>query len=323
MTQPNPFEPTQVASGPALRQLPALPMQLAGVMLAASLMGILVSLIGGLMNDGVSGSSAWLLYAVMYWITHLLMAGLGTYWLAQAYLERHDLASYRQPAALLGSYGLIYLLLAWALGYLSGFLYMWIYDQVDFYGLGQWPMALGMWLFGLLGFCLKVLLLLWLLLHMFRYKAEAVGGDVQVSAVRLAWCFALAMAVAYLQLAGLATQLWRWMSYDYTLAGWEVPVNLVQGALFLLVAFFAARSVLPEQVRGFRGGRLALAVLITLALWMGSALLGAIVLVALVLFGGAGEIALMVGFGLLQLALLWPFSRLGLRWGYRARDAQA
>jgi hypothetical protein len=25
----------------------------------------------------------------------------------------------------------------------------------------------------------------------------------------------------------------------------------------------------------------------------------------------------------LQLALLWPFSRLGLRWGYRAQAAQA
>ena len=83
-----------------------------------------------------------------------------------------------------------------------------------------------------------------------------------------------------------------------------------------LVAFFAARSALPEQVRGFRGGRLALAVLITLALWIGGALLCAIALVALMLFGGTGEIFLLLAFGALELALLWPFSRLGLRWGY-------
>ena len=30
---------------------------------------------------------------------------------------------------------------------------------------------------------------------------------------------------------------------------------------------------------------------------------------------------LMLLIGLLQLGLLWPFSRLGLRWGYRAQAA--
>ena len=97
------------------RQPPALPLQLAGVILAAGLIGVLVSLIGGLVNVGLSDSGAWLRYAAVYWITHLLMAGLGAYWLAQAYLERHGLEGYRLPAGLLASYGLTYLLLGLSL----------------------------------------------------------------------------------------------------------------------------------------------------------------------------------------------------------------
>lgn len=318
MTQPNPFAPEQPAPSAALRQPSALPLQLAGVILAAGLIGVLVSLIGGLVNVGLNDSGAWLRYAVVYWITHLLMAGLGAYWLAQAYLERHGLEGYRQPAGLLASYGLTYLLLGWAIGHVSGLLYMWIYDQVGFYD-RYWLVNLGMWLFGLLGFCLQVLLPLWLLLHLLRDKAEAAGGAIQVSAVRLACCFALALAVAYLQLVGLATRLWSGMVAGYALEGWEGAINLAQAVVVALVAFFAARSALPQQVRGFRGGRLALAVLITLALWIASALLGAIVLVALVLVGGVGEIFLLLAIGALQLALLWPFSRLGLRWGYQTQ----
>lgn len=323
MTQPNPFAPEQPVPSAALRQPPVLPLQLAGVILAAGLIGVLVSLIGGLVNVGLSDSGAWLRYAAVYWISHLLMAGLGAYWLAQAYLERHGLEGYRQPAALLASYGLTYLLLGWAIGHVSGLLYVWIYDQVGFHGLRHWLVNLGMWSFGLLGFCLQVLLALWLLLYLFRYKAEVAVGTVQLSAVKLACCFALALAAAYLQLAGLATRLLSGMSAGYALEGWEGAINLAQAVVVALVAFFAARSALPQQVRGFRGGRLALAVLITLALWIGSALLGAIVLVALVLFGGAGEIFLLLALGVLQLALLWPFTRLGLRWGYRAQAAQA
>lgn len=318
MTQANPFAPEQPAPSAALRQSPALPLQLAGVILAASLIGVLVSLIGGLVNVGLSDSGAWLRYAAVYWITHLLMTGLGAYWLAQAYLERHGLEGYRQPAGLLASYGLTYLLLGWAIGHVSGLLYMWIYDQVGFYD-RYWLVNLGMWSFGLLGFCLQVLLPLWLLLHLLRDKAEVADGAIQVSAVRLACCFALALAVAYLQLVGLATRLWSGMGAGYAPEGWEGAINLAQAVVVALVAFFAARSALPQQVRGFRGGRLALAVLITLALWIASALLGAIVLVALVLVGGVGEIFLLLALGALQLALLWPFSRLGLRWGYQTQ----
>jgi len=323
MTEPNPFAPEPLVPTSASRQLPVLPLHLVGVVLAMSVVNMLISLIGWLMNDVASYLTFWLRYVATYWLSHLLMAGLGVYWLANAYMERHSLAGYRQPATLLVSYGMLYLLLTWALGYASGQLYMWLYEQVDAHGSGRLLMSFGWWLVGLLSFCLGVLLPLWLLLHLFRGQAEMATGDVQVSGVTLAWCFALALLVAYLQLAGLMTQMVSGMLYGYELQGWEGVLNLIHGALYLLVAFLTARAVLPEQARGFNGGRLIVAVLITLLLWIGSALLCAVIMLALLWVGLVADIVLMLLFGLLQLALLWPFSRLGLRWGYRVQAAQA
>jgi hypothetical protein len=109
--------------------------------------------------------------------------------------------------------------------------------------------------------------------------------------------------------------------YGFELESWAGVINLLHGGVYMLVAFFAARSALPEQVRGFRGGRLALAALITLSLWIAGALLCAIIMLVLLLVVGVSDLLLLLLFGLVQLALLWPFSRLGLRWGYRAQGA--
>ena len=49
----------------------------------------------------------------------------------------------------------------------------------------------------------------------------------QVPGATLAWCFALAVVVASLQLAGMTTQLLSGMAYGYELQGWEALVNLV------------------------------------------------------------------------------------------------
>lgn len=323
MTEPNPFAPEPLTPTLAARQLPVLPLHLVGVALLISVVSIAVTLIGWLMNDVATDAMFWLRYVASYWLTHLLMAGLGVYWLANVYMERHCVASYRQPAVLLVSYGVLYLLLSWGLGYASGHLYMWLYEQTDTYGSGRLLMGLGWWGVGLLTFCLEVLLPLWLLLHLFRYQAEVVADDLQVPGATLAWCFALAVVVASLQLAGMTTQLLSGMAYGYELQGWEALVNLVNAGLYLLVAFFTARAALPAQVRGFNGGRLAAAVAITLSMWIGSALLCGIVLLALLWLGLGDALVLMLFFSLLQLALLWPFTRLGLRWGYRAQAAQA
>jgi len=322
MTEPNPFAPEPPTPGVVHRQLPVLPLHLVAVVLVMSVIGMLVSMIGWLLNDAASDFTFWLRYVATYWVSHLLMAGLGVYWLANAYMERHSLASYRQPAVLLASYGVIYLLLSWALGYASGQLYMWLHEQVDAYGSGRLLMSFGWWLVRLLSFCLEVLLPLWLLMHLFRPQAEVVADDLQVSGTTLAWCFALAVVVASLQLAGITTQLLSGMAYGYELQGWEGLVKLVNAGLFLLVAFFTARAALPAKVRGFNGGRLAAAVAITLSLWIGSALLCGIVLLALLWLGLGNSLVLMLFFSLLQLALLWSFSRLGLRWGYRGQAAQ-
>lgn len=323
MTEPNPFAPEPLAPTLGARQLPVLPLHLVGVALLISVVSIAVTLIGWLMNDVATDAMFWLRYVASYWLTHLLMAGLGVYWLANVYMERHCVASYRQPAVLLVSYGMLYLLLSWGLGYVSGHLYMWLYEQTDTYGSGRLQMGLGWWGVGLLTFCLEVLLPLWLLLHLFRYQAEVVADDLQVPGATLAWCFALAVVVASLQLAGMTTQLLSGMAYGYELQGWEALVNLVNAGLYLLVAFFTARAALPAQVRGFNGGRLAAAVAITLSMWIGSALLCGVVLLALLWLGLGDALVLMLFFSLLQLALLWPFTRLGLRWGYRAQAAQA
>lgn len=313
MTEPDPFAPEALAPTLAARQLPVLPLHLVGVALLMSVVSIAVTLIGWLMNDVATDATFWLRYVASYWLTHLLMAGLGVYWLANVYMERHRLASYRQPAGLLIGYGLAYLLLSWALGFASGQLYVWLYQQLDVYGTVRLLFGFG-WL---LIFCLEALLPLWLLLHLFRHQAEVVADDLQVPGATLAWCFALAVVVASLQLAGMTTQLLSGMAYGYELQGWEGLVNLVNAGLYLLVAFFTARAALPAQVRGFNGGRLAAAVAITLSMWIGSALLCGIVLLALLWFGLGDRLVLMLFFSLLQLALLWPFTRLGLRWGYR------
>lgn len=323
MTEPNPFAPEALAPTLAARQLPVLPLHLVGVALLMSVVSIAVTLIGWLMSDVATDATFWLRYVASYWLTHLLMAGLGVYWLANAYMERHRLASYRQPAGLLIGYGLAYLLLSWALGFASGQLYVWLYQQLDVYGTVRLLFSFGWWGIGLLIFCLEALLPLWLLLHLFRHQAEVVADDLQVPGATLAWCFALAVVVASLQLAGMTTQLLSGMAYGYELQGWEGLVNLVNAGLYLLVAFFTARAALPAQVRGFNGGRLAAAVAITLSLWIGSALLCGIVLLALLWFGQGDSLVLMLFFSLLQLALLWLFTRLGLRWGYRAQAALA
>ena len=323
MTAPNPFAPEPLAPTLAARQLPVLPLHLVGVALLISVVSIAVTLIGWLMNDVATDAMFWLRYVASYWLTHLLMAGLGVYWLANAYMERHRVASYRQQAVLLVSYGVLYLLLSWGLGYASGHLYMWLYEQTDTYGSGRLLMGFGWWGIGLLTFCLEALLPLWLLLHLFRHQAEVVADDLQVPGATLAWCFALAVVVASLQLAGMTTQLLSGMAYGYELQGWESLVNLVNAGLYLLVAFFTARAALPAQVRGFNGGRLAAAVAITLSMWIGSALLCGIVLLALLWLGLGDALVLMLLISLLQLALLWPFTRLGLRWGYRAQAAEA
>ncbi|MFI8578325.1 hypothetical protein [Ectopseudomonas khazarica] len=322
MTQTNPFAADPLVPSAAPRPLPALPGHLVAVALSMSVIAILLSMIGWWRSDLENDFSVWLSYVAPYWVNHLLMAGLGVYWLTSAYLERHRLAGYRQPAPLLVSYGVVYLLLSWGLGFVSGQLYMWLYELLDDQYSGRLLTSLGWSVIGLLSFCLEVLAPLWLLLQLFRRSAEVTDGELQMAGTSLAWCFALAIMVGYLQVMGLALELMDGAFYGFELESWAGVINLLHGGVYMLVAFFAARSALPEQVRGFRGGRLALAALITLSLWIAGALLCAIIMLVLLLVVGVSDLLLLLLFGLVQLALLWPFSRLGLRWGYRAQPVQ-
>ncbi|MGE8505594.1 MAG: hypothetical protein ACN6P1_25560 [Pseudomonas sp.] len=318
MTQANPFDIAPPSAPAATRESPALPHYLVGVALLIGVIGILMTMTTLLFNSPMENLGEWMLrYGVRNWISHLLMAGLCVYWLTQSYLECNGLGDYRQPAGLLVGYGLVYLCLSWLGGYAISYLFMWSYEQLSNGALT----SLFWWASELLRFGIEALLPLWLLLYLFRYSAEKVSEPLKMPGQTLAWCFALGVVVIYLQLCALAMQLLSGMLYSYALEGWEGWIVLGHGLINLLVAFFAARGALPEQVLGFNGGRLALACLITMLLWIGTALVCSALMLVLLLFGGAGENVLLILLGLLQLVLLWPFTRLGLRWGYRAQAA--
>jgi len=321
MTEPNPFEsmPTAAVS-PSPSEWPALPRQMAWVALVVGVTGIVITLIAWNRIDDFDYASL-LRQSLSLWLSHLLMSALAAYWVTLAYLERNHLANYPQPAVLMLAYGVAWFLLAWTLGFALSHLYMWLYENLDYGGAGRLLNDCLWWLVDLLRFAVEALLTLWLVLHLFRHKARPAESPLQVSANALAWFFALGVVVISLQLNGLAARLSMGGMASEVFDGWSGLTGLVSAGLSVLVAFFAARSVLPAQVQGFRGGGLALACLITFALWFCSAVLGMTLVLAALWFDLMDGFVLMLLIGLLQLGLLWPFSRLGLRWGYRAQAA--
>lgn len=321
MSQANPFEPLpSMAMNPGLREWPALPRQFAWVAALVWLIGIASTLVTWSLYDDLDYADL-LRQMAPFWLGHLLLSTLAAYWATSIYLERQGLAGYPQPALLMLAYGLAWLVASWALGYALSFLYMWLYEKTGSNGAGRLLSDALWWLVGLVRFAVEALLTLWLVLHLFRRKARPAEAALRVSATTLAWCFALGLVVISLQLNALVVRLFGGMLTSELADGWSLLSALVSTGLFMLVAFFAARSALPVQVRGFNGGRLALACLITFALWFGSAVPGAIIVLATLWFGFAGSLVLLGLFAVLQLALLWPFTRLGLRWGYRAQAA--
>lgn len=321
MSQDNPFEPLPTtATPPSLREWPALPRQFAWVAVAVWIIGIAITLVTWSKYDDLDYASL-LRQMAPLWVGHLLLSVLAAYWVTLIYLERHGLADYPQPVLPMLAYGLAWLLVSWVLGYALGFLSMWLYEKTGYHDAGRLLSECLWWLVGLLRFAVEALLTLWLVLHLFRRKARPTEAALRVSATTLAWCFALGLVVISLQLNALVVRLAGRMLGGELADGWSLLSGLISTGLFLLVTFFAARSALPAQVQGFNGGRLALACLITFALWFGSAVPGAIIILAALWFGFAGSLVLLGLFALLQLVLLWPFTRLGLRWAYRAQAA--
>ncbi|MDM9651190.1 hypothetical protein QU755_06745 [Pseudomonas wenzhouensis] len=322
MSQANPFEPLPQRVSSSLRRWPALPRQLAWVAFIVGVMGIAITLVTWAMS-GYVDYMGWLRQGLSFWLGHLLLSALAAYWMTLAYLERHGLAGYPHPAPLMLGYGLLYLLASWAMGYALSYLFVWLYDNPDHYGTDRLLSDGVWWLVGLLRFAAEALLTLWLVLHLSRHKARPAETALHVSATTLAWLFAMGMVVLGLQLNALVVRLAGGMTAGEALDGWPGLAGLVNAGLCLLVSFFAARSALPAQVQGFNAGRLALACLITLLLWLGSGVPGAILMLAVLWLGHVSGPVMLVLLATLQLALLWPFTRLGLRWGYRAQAAQA
>ncbi len=318
MTQANPFAASLPSVPAATREPPVLPLYLAGIAVLVGVVGMVVMLAGLLGNSVVENPLEWVLrYLLRHWLGHMLLSGLCVYWVTLTYLERRGLGDYRQPGSLLIAYGLACLALSWLGGYAMSYLVMWRYEQLS----GGMLVNLLWWGLELLRFGIETVLPLLLLLHLFRHTASAVAEPVRMAGQALAWLFALGVVVAYLQVADLTMQLLAGLLYSHEMVGWEGLFALGQGLLCLPVAFFAARGALPKAVCGFRGGRLALAGLITLLLWIAVAAAFAALLLVAMLAGFRYPVYLVIGLGLVQLAVLWPFTRLGLRWGYRAQAA--
>jgi hypothetical protein len=269
--------------------------------------------------------STWLEYlpnTLGWWCGHLLTVAVFTFCFTHAYLERHTLRDYRQQHLLI-AYGVVSLVIYLAMWFVSVKVFFWIYDTFDMFADGQVLGPLLVFLFGMVRFGLEVVLPLWLCLHLFRSQAQDVASVNFFTASTVALCFALVMAVFNIHLTNLAVQLIGSFTYMYESNGWENLLILANSMVVAFVVFAAARQELPAQVQRFRARRLLLACVITLLLWLVTATIGALlVLVLLFMFGtirGAPVVLVLLSFALL--ALLWPLSKLGLGWGYRAQPA--
>jgi hypothetical protein len=256
-----------------------------------------------------------------WWVAHLLTLAVFTFCFSHTYLERYALRAYRQQHLLIG-YGVFSLVMYLVMGFIFSQVLFWAYETSGLFEYGQVLGSLFMRLVGVVQFGVEVVLPLWLCLHLFRSAASDEASVRVFSATTIALCFALITAALNIHLSTLVVQLVGHFTSLTTSSGWEILLILINSMLVALLAFVAAWRALPAKMCGFRGDRLLLASVITLLLWLVTTALSALLLVVLLISGSIkGELVMLVLFGLVQLALLWPFSQLGLRWGYRAQPA--
>lgn len=317
---PYPIAQTQPGSGVADRPPSKLPMHLLVTALlccaggqVARLLIMWLTLAPDLMEGYLH--NPWQI--VGFWISALAADGCGALLLTRVYLQRHRLVTVTRPERLIALFVGLYVVAAVLGSVLLNLLWAplvpWIY-QGD-HGI---PPGLLMAPLDLAVFALTVLLPLWLSLHLMRRTAQVETGLGPVGRGEAALAFGALFSALYMALLALLP---TYLGDLYAMQ-WLQALSNMSGLGYGAIALLAARSMLPRQLPQLAVGRLAASVLVCLGIWLVIAAgLCFVLLVALYAGSEFAVLVLLVVFGLLLLALLWPLTRMSLRWVYRPASA--
>ncbi|GLX12076.1 hypothetical protein Pstr01_03150 [Pseudomonas straminea] len=248
-----------------------------------------------------------------YWLSALAVDGCSALLLARYYLQRHSLVDVSRPALLVALFVGLYLIAIFVVGLLYNLLWAQLAPSLYENASGLSPTLLMLPL-NLVSFMLATLLPLWLSLYLMRRAGQFQSGLTQVSRGEAALAFGLLFIVFYTK---LLTLLPTHMISPYGME-WLLGLSNVVGLVYGLVAMIAAYRSLPAQLARLAVGRLLASVLLCMAIWLlVAAVLAFVLLVALYAGSEFLVLGLMVLFGILLLAMLWPLTHLSLRWVYR------
>ncbi|WP_447595210.1 hypothetical protein [Aquipseudomonas campi] len=309
-------EPVQSGLRPASR----LPYAIMGVAALSSLLTMLLSALSVWFwgeSDVFSSYLENLPFMFPGWISGVLLACLGTLLLSRSYLERHGIAAFRQPLTVLGMYALLSVvcsLVLWqATVPLFGASLEWSNELTGSYTLALLLNEPMHWL----NFALSSLVPLWLIMHVLRTGAQLDSQARVIPRWEAALAYSLCVEVVFMSILVMMPMLFG-VLYDID---WLFGLYVVGVLGLLLLVFLSAWLVLPVRLARLNAGRLVLASLLSLVLWgiVVAVVLAGLVIAVVVGANIAPVLLGLIGFGLL--VLLWFFTRLGLRWVYRAEPA--
>lgn len=291
-----------------------------GLALLVSLIGFVVNLTSIRLLQDEQLFASYLEYLpqiLASFVEGALLSAVAVLLLGRSYLERHAIVGFARPRQLLALFFGIALVLSLGLGFAAGqllsHLLPWAYEWFESPTLAQLLVSEPI---NLLLFALDTLLPLWLSLHLLRRHAVP-GAACPVPRGEPALAFALCFAVFYLKLVSLLPE--QLFFYD---SAWVYSLFLLAGLLQAALVFAAAWSGLPLQLRQCNPGRLILASLLCLLLWLLAFVLVAVAIALYTLSGNelfSEALLALPCLGLL--VLLWPLTRLSLRWVYRPQAA--
>lgn len=320
--QANPFDPpvSQPARATQTARASALPYAFMGLALLIGLSGFVINLISLWLPQDTQLFTSYLEYLPQILAAHVegtLLSAVAALLLSRSYLERHAVAQFAHPRQLLALFFGMALVLSLGLGFIAGqvlsYLLSWAFEWFESPTLAQLLISEPI---NLLLIVLDTLLPLWLSLHLLRRHAVP-GAARPVPRGEPALAFALCFAVFYLKLVSLLPE--QLFFYDNALI---YSLFLLAGLLQTLLVFAAAWSGLPAQLHLCNPGRLILASLLCALLWLLAFVLVAVAIALYTLSGNelfSEALLALPCLGLL--ALLWPLTRLSLRWVYRPQAA--
>ncbi|MBD9515069.1 MULTISPECIES: hypothetical protein [Pseudomonadaceae] len=249
----------------------------------------------------------------------------GVLLLVQQQRERHAIGRFRPLPGLLLAYGFAYLVCSLAMtsgiGFVGQVFYEWVREQ----GNRQLWIVLYAQLAALASLLLTCVLPLWLILRLARGRALPLAPGAGTAVAR--WQVALGMALCVAAVVyRLSSSLAASMMTTYSDGNaWQPLFQLINCAVPFAIVMVAVHTRLPPQLSRFGTGRVLIASLVLLLLWLGLLVLCALVLV-FVLADALDSRYLPLapmGFAALLLSLLWPLSRLCVRWFFADELAQS